>query len=32
MVVALTKFFVLEWSQDLDYELYHDLPVEVLLA
>lgn len=32
MIVALTKFFVLEWSQDLDYQLYHDLPVDVLLA
>lgn len=32
MVVALTKFFVLEWSQDFDYQLYHDLPVEILLA
>ena len=32
MVVALTKFFVLEWSQELDYQLYHDLPVELLLA
>jgi len=32
ILVALTKFFVLEWSQDLDYQLYHDLPVEILLA
>lgn len=32
IVVALTKFFVLEWSQELDYQLYHDLPVELLLV
>lgn len=32
ILVALTKLFVLEWSQDLDYQLYHDLPVEILLA
>lgn len=31
-IVALTKVFVLEWSQELDYQLYHDLPVELLLA
>jgi|HubBroStandDraft_4_1064222.scaffolds.fasta_scaffold1662713_1 hypothetical protein len=31
-VVALTKFFVLEWSQELDYQLYHQLPVTVYLA
>ena len=30
--VALTKFFVLEWSQELDYQLYHALPVELYLA
>lgn len=32
IVVALTKFFVLEWSQELDYQLYHQLPTEVLVA
>ena len=32
ILVALTKFFVLEWSQELDYQLYHDLPVDILLA
>ncbi|KAF8852040.1 hypothetical protein BDZ45DRAFT_600573 [Acephala macrosclerotiorum] len=32
MVVALIKFFVLEWSQELDYQLYHDLPVQILLS
>lgn len=26
-VVALTKFFVLEWSVDVDYRLYHQLPL-----
>lgn len=26
-VIALTKFFVLEWSIDLDYQLYHQLPL-----
>ena len=31
-IVALTKFFVLEWSQELDYQLYHELPVELYLA
>ncbi|CZS91865.1 uncharacterized protein RAG0_02413 [Rhynchosporium agropyri] len=31
-IVALTKFFVLEWSQELDYQLYHDLLVELFLA
>ncbi|RDW56466.1 hypothetical protein BP6252_14139 [Coleophoma cylindrospora] len=31
-VIALTKFFVLEWSTELDYQLYHDIPMEVLLT
>jgi len=31
-IIALTKFFVLEWSQELDYQLYHDLPVELFMA
>jgi len=31
-VVALTKFFVLEWSQELDYQLYHQLPVSVYMT
>jgi len=26
-VIALTKFFVLEWSVATDYQLYHQLPV-----
>ncbi|KAJ5217722.1 uncharacterized protein N7469_011347 [Penicillium citrinum] len=28
-VIALTKCFVLEWSLDLDYQLYHDFPLEL---
>ncbi|CAG8950070.1 hypothetical protein HYFRA_00008303 [Hymenoscyphus fraxineus] len=32
LVVALTKFFVLEWSQELDYQLYHQLPTEILVG
>jgi hypothetical protein len=32
ILVALTNFFVLEWSQELYYQLYHDLLVEILLA
>ncbi|KFX95097.1 hypothetical protein O988_05970 [Pseudogymnoascus sp. VKM F-3808] len=31
-IVALTKFFVLEWSQELDYQLYHQLPATVYLS
>jgi len=31
-VAALVKFFVLEWSQPLDYQLYHDLPTELFLG
>ncbi|EPE27491.1 hypothetical protein GLAREA_04282 [Glarea lozoyensis ATCC 20868] len=30
--VGLAKFFVLEWSQELDYQLYHELPVDLYLA
>ncbi|CAG8984011.1 hypothetical protein HYALB_00009021 [Hymenoscyphus albidus] len=32
LVVALTKFFVLEWSQELDYQLYHQLPTEIFVG
>ncbi|OTA70641.1 hypothetical protein K449DRAFT_380707 [Hypoxylon sp. EC38] len=28
-VVALTKLFVLEWSQEFDYQLYHYLPISL---
>lgn len=28
--VALTKFAVLEWSIEFDYQMYHDLPPELL--
>ncbi|KAI2627407.1 hypothetical protein GGS26DRAFT_140301 [Hypomontagnella submonticulosa] len=31
-VVALTKFFVLEWSQEFDYQLYHHLPISLYFA
>lgn len=31
-IVALTKFFVLEWSQELNYQLYHQLPATVYLS
>lgn len=31
-VVALVKCFVLEWSVDLDYQMYHDLPLEMYLG
>lgn len=31
-IVALTKFFVLEWSQELNYQLYHQLPGTVYLS
>ena len=29
-IVALTKCFVLEWSVEFDYQMYHDLPPELL--
>ena len=31
VVIALTKCFVLEWSVDFDYQMYHGLPPELLL-
>lgn len=31
-LVALTKFLVLEWSQEFNYQLYHDLPTEILFT
>ena len=31
-IAALTKFFVFEWSQELYYQLYHELPVDIYLA
>lgn len=31
-VVALVKCFVLEWSIDLDYQMYHDFPLEIYLG
>ena len=32
MVIALTKCFVLEWSIEFDYQIYHDLPTELLFG
>ena len=32
MVIALTKCFVLEWSVEFDYQIYHDLPTELLFG
>ena len=29
-IIALTKCFVLEWSNEFDYQMYHDLPLELL--
>lgn len=31
-VVALVKCFVLEWSVELDYQMYHDFPLELYLG
>lgn len=31
-IVALVKYVVLEWSQELDYQMYHDLPMELLVS
>lgn len=31
-VVALTKCFVLEWSNEFDYQMYHDLPLELIFG
>lgn len=31
-VIALTKLFVLEWSNELDHKLYEDLPLFMLVA
>ncbi|KAI1325936.1 hypothetical protein F5Y16DRAFT_376761 [Xylariaceae sp. FL0255] len=31
-VVALTKVFVLEWSQEFDYQMYHHLPITLYFA
>ena len=30
-IIALVKFFVLEWSHDFDYKVYDDLPVNMLM-
>ncbi|KAJ5679968.1 hypothetical protein N7462_008212 [Penicillium macrosclerotiorum] len=31
-VTALVKCFVLEWSMDLNYQMYHDFPMELYLV
>jgi hypothetical protein len=31
-VVAMTKVFVLEWSNEFDYQMYHDLPINLYLC
>lgn len=31
-IIALTKLFVLEWSNEMDHRLYEDLPLELLVA
>jgi hypothetical protein len=31
-VVALTKCFILEWSVAIDYQMYHDLPLQMYFA
>jgi hypothetical protein len=31
-VIALVKCFVLEWSNDLNYQMYHDFPIEMYLG
>lgn len=31
-VTALVKFFVLEWSNELDYQMYHELPPTLYLG
>ncbi|KAI4110815.1 MAG: hypothetical protein LQ339_001091 [Xanthoria mediterranea] len=32
MMIALTKCFVLEWSIEFDYQIYHDFPTELLFG
>lgn len=31
-VIALVKCFVLEWSVNLNYQMYHDFPLEMYLG
>lgn len=30
--VALTKMFIVEWSNEFDYQTYHDLPISLKFA
>ena len=32
VVIALTKFFVLEWSNELDYQIYPDFLIEWIIV
>lgn len=31
-IIALTKFFALEWSNEFDYQMYHDLPPHLMMS
>jgi hypothetical protein len=31
-IIALTKYFLLEWSNEFDYQMYHDLPMKLFLG
>jgi hypothetical protein len=31
VIVALVKCFILEWSVDFDYQMYHQLPIDLLM-
>ncbi|KAK8153710.1 hypothetical protein IWX90DRAFT_76735 [Phyllosticta citrichinensis] len=31
-IIAMTKCFILEWSTELDYQMYHDLPLKLYFA
>jgi len=30
-IIALTKFFILEWSVEFDYQMFHDLPPQSMM-
>ncbi|KAK7521204.1 uncharacterized protein IWZ02DRAFT_280877 [Phyllosticta citriasiana] len=31
-IIALTKLFILEWSTEFDYQMYHDFPLKLFFA
>lgn len=31
-IIALVKCFVLEWSVDFDYQMYHELPIDMIMV